>query len=188
ATGCPARPTGFSRICPMRRWTLPGGCSTSISVSANACQQLIGVAAKEADLPWVAEFFELFKTPWELAVGGKHYRVLLSASDHSETFNADLTLVYGTKELELDRRVGAVVTTIGGPLDIQWSDETFPIYGRAATFSSQPYSGFLFVGSAAIDYRQTSGATTVHRIGYDLFEEVSYLLTQGQPKAYAETP
>ena len=91
----------------MRRWTLPGGCSTSISVSANACQQLIGVAAKEADLPWVAEFFELFKTPWELAVGGKHYRVLLSADDQADTVDADLALVYGTKELSIDRFTAA---------------------------------------------------------------------------------
>jgi len=172
----------------MRRWTLPGGCSTSISVSANACQQLIGVAAKEADLPWVAEFFELFKTPWELAVGGKHYRVLLSADDQADTVDADLALVYGTKELSIDRRSRSVVGALVGPVDVRWRDETFPIYGRAASFSGQAYRGVLFAGTAAIDYRQTSGAAILHRIGYDLFEEVSYLLTRGQPRSHAETP
>jgi hypothetical protein len=149
---------------------------------------LIGVAARETDLPWVTEFFELFKTPWEAAVVGKHYRVLLSAGDHAETFDADLTLAYGTNELEIDRRLGIVVKPIGGPVDIRWKNETVPIYCRAAGFSGQGCRGVLSAATAAIDYRQTSGQTILHRIGYDLFEEVSQLLTRGQPKSYAETP
>lgn len=149
---------------------------------------MIGVAAKEADLPWVTEFFELFKTPWEVAVRGKHYTVLLSADDHADTFDADLALVYSTKELPIDRRSGAVVAAISGPVDIQWKDETFPVYGRAASFGGPVQYGALSAGGVAVDYRQTSGAATVHRIGYDLFEEVSHLLTRGQPKSHAETP
>jgi len=149
---------------------------------------LIGVAAKEADLPWVTEFFELFKTPWEPAVPGKRYSVVLSADDRADGFDAALALVYGAKELPIDRQCQAVVGVIGGDADIQWKAETFPIYGRAASFSGQSYPGFLFAGTAAVDYRRRSGATTVHRIGYELFDEVSYLLTRGQPKSHAETP
>jgi hypothetical protein len=84
--------------------------------------------------------------------------------------------------------LGAVVDSIGGPVDVQWKDETFPIYARAAGFRSHTYRGGLFAGNSAIDYRQTSGGATLHRIGYDLFAEVAYLLTHGQPNRYAPIP
>ena len=37
---------------------------------------MIGVLANDGDMPWVAEFFELFKTPWERVVRGRHYDVV----------------------------------------------------------------------------------------------------------------
>ena len=146
------------------------------------------MAAKTVDLPWVTEFFELFKTPWEPLVHGKHYDVVLSADEHADTFDAELALVYGARELPIDRRCRAVIGTIEGPVDIQWEAETFPIYTRAVSFSGPLSPGALLAGTAAIDYRQTSGATTLHRIGYGLFEEVAHLLTRGQPASHSQTP
>ncbi|RPI50304.1 MAG: hypothetical protein EHM55_21715 [Acidobacteria bacterium] len=149
---------------------------------------MIGVAAKTGDLPWVTEFFELFKTPWEPLVRGKRYDVVLSTGDDADTFDAALALVYGARELPIDRRSRAVIGTIEGPVDIQWEAESFPIYTCAVSFSGPVSPGALLAGTAAIDYRHTSGATTLYRIGYGLFEEVAHLLTRGQPPSYSQTP
>jgi alkylhydroperoxidase family enzyme len=65
-------------------------------------------------------------------------------------FDADLTLLYSTTEVEIDRRFGVVVEAIGGPVDIRWKDNTLPIYGRAAHFSGQVDRGALVAGTAAI--------------------------------------
>jgi hypothetical protein len=146
------------------------------------------VSARQADLPWVAEFFELFKTPWEMVVRGKHYQVVLSTDDCVDGFEADLLLVYAAREFPIDGRVGAVTGTASGPVDIQWQGETLPIYGRVATFGGRVSSGAMFADGAAVDYRHASGTTTVYRIGYDLFDEVGYLLSHGQPTSHAATP
>ena len=41
---------------------------------------MIGVLARPTDLESAHEFFELFKTPWEPAVAGQKYRVVLSTA------------------------------------------------------------------------------------------------------------
>ena len=42
---------------------------------------MIGVVAGEPEHAAVAEFFELFKTPWEFCRPGKRYDVLLCSND-----------------------------------------------------------------------------------------------------------
>src|SRR5262249_31313573 len=97
---------------------------------------MIGVACAATDLAIAREFFELFKTPWEVAVPGRHYGVLVSADEHIHAFDADLALVYGATELPMDREAQAIVTTIGGPAEIQCCDgHTLPLYGSVARFS-----------------------------------------------------
>ena len=85
---------------------------------------MIGVAANESDLPWVTEFFELFKTPWEPVRPGTRYRVVLSTRPDADVTEADLTLVYGADERPVDRRFGAAVEPLTGETAISWRDPT----------------------------------------------------------------
>jgi hypothetical protein len=50
---------------------------------------MIGVAADTADLAIVEECFDLFTTPWERAVPGRKYRVVVSVQD-IENLDAEL--------------------------------------------------------------------------------------------------
>jgi len=56
---------------------------------------MIGVVASEAEHPAVAEFFELFKTPWEFHRPGAHYDVLICSSSLVPENSAGLLLLYG---------------------------------------------------------------------------------------------
>jgi hypothetical protein len=148
---------------------------------------VIGVAAKEVDVPWVEEFFELFKTPWQQVVPGTKYRVVLSTDPAADVYGTALTLIYGAEELAVDRRLGARVEAVNGPVTVTWEQERIPVYGCAARFTGEQ-ERTLRCGDAAAGYRRTCGHGTIHRFGYDLLAEVSYLLTNGQPRANAASP
>ena len=149
---------------------------------------MIGVVAAQSDLAWVAEFFELFKTPWELATPGRRYRVLLSTTDVTDDHRADLWLAYGAAELSLDRRFGLRAERLIGADTIDWNGQTLPLYADAARFSGDLDPDALRCGPHACSYRRSCGHATIRRFGYDLFAEVRHLLTHGQPKSRAAFP
>src|ERR1043165_9428028 len=59
---------------------------------------MIGVVAEEPELAAVAEFFELFKSPWEFYQPGTHYDVLLSSTNWIPETDATLVVSYGSHE------------------------------------------------------------------------------------------
>ena len=149
---------------------------------------MIGVAASAADLQMAGEFFELFKTPWERAVPKKKYPVVLCTDGAFEHLDSDLVLVYGSAETAVDRAAGIALDRVSGPADVEWEESKFPIYGRLAHLDAGSSAHSLKSGGMAVDRRLRIGNRTVWRIGYDLFDEVRYLLTNGQPAAQAATP
>src|SRR6185436_11097222 len=149
---------------------------------------MIGVAMDPADLQTAEEFFELFKTPWERAVPKRKYRVVLSTNGCIENLEADLFLVYGSGETAVDRAAGIRLDQRQGPVDLAWEESTFPVYGRLAAFDAGTAAHTLRSGQEAVDYRDRVGTCRVWRIGYDLFEEIRHLLTNGQPSRQAPTP
>jgi hypothetical protein len=149
---------------------------------------MIGVAANPADLQIAEEFFELFKTPWECAVPSRKYRVVLSTDGSIDGLDAELFLVYGSGEHAVDREAGIAVKQVNGPMGIEWDGSTFPIYGHAAMFCGVAGPSLLTSSGKALDCRYRAGADAVRRIGYDLFREVRYLLTVGQPALHASMP
>ena len=148
---------------------------------------MIGVVAKAEHVQSAAEFFELFKTPWEFAVPGRKYRVVLSTVDVADTYEADVVLAFGSAHRTSDHRTGVSVRHVDGIVEIEWVDSTLPIYTGAAIFEGQKAPGILKAGGH-IDYLHQSGHVTTWRIGYDLFSEVNFLLTQGQPSTASLKP
>jgi hypothetical protein len=149
---------------------------------------MIGLAAGPDDLEVAAEFFELFKTPWEPAVPGRKYSAVLSTGEGIESLDAELFLVYSSTEQTVDREAGISVGPSSGTVDVELGTFTFPIYGRVTRLAATPGQSRLKIRGEAVDCRLRVGDRTIHRVGYDLFGEARYLLTEGQPARYALTP
>jgi|CXWL01.1.fsa_nt_gi hypothetical protein len=149
---------------------------------------MIGLAVSQTDLDVVEEFFELFKTPWERAVPGRKYRVVLSTDGSIGDLDGEVFLVYGSGEQEADREAGLAVDSQDGPVDIVWEASTFPVYRGAALFGADTPDGILKVLGKAVDCRYRARGRVVWRIGYNLFDEIQYVLTRGQPASHAMTP
>ena len=150
---------------------------------------MIGVAVHPADQDVVAEFFELFKTPWEFHRTGRRYDVLICTTEPLDNPESGLILFYGAGGAESDPASKIRANPRHGGATLTYEGKRIPIYGDVATF---PPNGFgdlrddLTRNPAA--HLSQSGGRTKLRIGYDLFQEVRHLLTVGQPVANAETP
>ena len=149
---------------------------------------MIGVLLNPSDLETASEFFELFKTPWEPAVAGRRYRAVLCTDGSFADYDADVILVYSSREQGVDREAGVLVHPANGPVGVVWGEWTFPIYRGVGICDQAGHEGALKASDKSIDCRYAAGRRIVRRIGYDLFAEVRYLLTEGQPVAWARTP
>ncbi len=147
---------------------------------------MIGVIADAADHEIVREFFELFKTPWELYREGRQYEVLLYTKGRGLFANAKLVLIYsGTWGTDGESR--AQVHPPAQDRVLRYRGRPIPIYGPTTTFFGK--SGFLVETSGkCAGYAEPIQDGTQCRIGYDLFYEVRHLLTTGQPVANAAIP
>lgn len=131
------------------------------------------------------EFFELFKTPWEFYRHGRAYDTILATADELPSVQPRLLLIYGANPAISDVRLGILASArqATGILDDQ--DGGLPIYTGLVTFQHD---------GAVTPCVRSTGATagirtdTVIRLGYDLFDEVEFLLSRGQPVEHASVP
>jgi hypothetical protein len=147
----------------------------------------IGVAVGPDELEIAAEFFELFKTPWEPAVPGRRYPVVLSTAGSLRNLDAEVFLIYGS-ERDPDRDGPLAARQTVGPVDLTWRGAPLPIYGRIATFDANPAAIDLTSGRQVAGYIYRSADDVRCRVGYDLFSEIRHLLREGQPASQALTP
>jgi hypothetical protein len=150
---------------------------------------LIGVIPKTAQMTIVEEFFELFKTPWEFYRPGQAYDVVIATADEIPQVHAKLLLVYGPARRSIDPRLGIVAAGRHQGAILSERDTLLPIYGEMLTFADGS-EGIPQVkaGSAIAGLRVGSSDSTVMRLGYDLFEEVRFLFSSGQPIEHAHIP
>ncbi|HEY9248150.1 MAG TPA: hypothetical protein VIO38_03420, partial [Rariglobus sp.] len=143
---------------------------------------MIGVIAEFEDREIAREFFELFKTPWEFYRKDRRYDVLLCAGSYEPEAAAKLTIFYGGKRTQSDDRPRH-------PRILLRQADRIPIYGDAVAFPEK--KGALLTDEESgrcVAYVDHSEEGTVARVGYDLFAEIRFLLTEGQPAANAELP
>ena len=149
---------------------------------------MIGVIPKAGQFRAVEEFFELFKTPWEFYQPGRSYQVVIATANDVDDVNAKLLIVYGADTKAIDQRFALVAC--GRHQDATLSDHgMLPIYCGLLTFA-EPKSETICVTSNCeiAGVRINSSNRTVVRLGYDLFEEVQFLLSTGQPVENAHIP
>ncbi len=123
---------------------------------------MIAVLASEKQRPAVREFFELFKTPWSFYSGEHGCDVLICSNAEVPATSARLVLIY-------EQQTPAAAKTISVGKD------SLPIYcgcGKGEPFTVE---------------KQTGGQTRI-RCAFDLFAEVEFLLTRGQPVEFAMSP
>ena len=150
---------------------------------------MIGVIANGIEPSTVAEFFELFKTPWEFWRPGTRYDVLLCSNSPVPDNDARLLLLYGSQQQEFDRRRGIKTQSVRGLAFVSFRSERMPIYGSCLLFDDKNTKVLIHQGTNAAAAISTAfGAQAAVRLGFDLFEEVNYLLTKGQPAELASIP
>jgi hypothetical protein len=150
---------------------------------------MIAVLAQEKDHRAVIEFFELFKTPWEFYRPDGDCPVLICAENTVPANSAKVVFVIGSLEKEFDRTCGIKIRSSRSGAIVSNGSSRIPIYGSCLVFEASGPGVLTHVSTqepAAI--AMTAGAQTIIRIGFDLFQEVEYLLTHGQPADRAATP
>ncbi len=150
---------------------------------------MIGVVASEAEHAAVAEFFELFKTPWEFHRPGAHYDILICSNSMVPENNARLLFLYGAQRQAFEECRSIRTSSASRHDFLSFRGERMPIYGSCLLFNSP--------GKEVVIHERTKSAAAVSvasddqmviRLGFDLFQEVRYLLTQGQPAEFASIP
>jgi len=148
---------------------------------------MIGVFLKAPVNKAVEEFFQLFKTPWEIFQSGADYEVVIT--DRPDAFQIQSRLV-----IRLDRKPL-------GPCESQNDDLRMPA-GTLLSMGAVAFPVYTGVkpiegGSALVKSAETNqtvgirfrdGEGIVVHLGFDIFEEARYLLEHGQPLSFALYP
>jgi len=151
---------------------------------------MIGVIANDSEHAAIAEFFELFKTPWEFYRDERTYDVVLSTLGENVAPRATkLTVFYSSHELPIDATENIQRSSADSQEILLYKESKVPIYGGCITFREEG-TGLAADGDfqqAGIYVRHSKGGM-VARVGYDIFDEVRTLLTSSQPFEYADIP
>ena len=142
---------------------------------------MIGVVADKAEQAIVAEFFELFKTPWEFWRPGTRYDVLLCSNSIVPESDAGLLLLYGSQQQSFEKYQSIKTSCAPGHNFALFRNERIPIYGNCLLLEGLGNEVLIHKGTSSI----APDAQSVVRLGFDLFKEVHHLLTKGQPAELA---
>ncbi len=150
---------------------------------------MIGVIPKADQIAVAEEFFQLFKTPWEIYEPGRTYDVVVATTDEIPEVDTRLLLIYGSAAKSSDARSGIAVGSRHQGASLNYQGILLPIYGEVRTFEERS-AGIPCVTaeSGMAGLRVRSADSTVMRLGYDLFHEVQLLLSAGQPVEKAHIP
>lgn len=152
---------------------------------------MIGVIAKEYQKPAVLEFFELFKVPWEFYNRERTYDVIIATDSDVTLPPAKLIIVFGSETTPFDGEHGIRhLSHVGSTTILEHGSLRYPIYRGLAVFDDFPGTfigtGDVEGGQAGILFDRDEGR--ILRIGYDLFDEIYFHLTKGQPADHALSP
>jgi hypothetical protein len=149
----------------------------------------IGIICEERQKPAASEFFELFKVPWEFCVNERVYDVVITAGHTDVIPPARLLIVFGPERKSCDTGQVSHMNSDKRGVLVEYKGQGFPVYLETALFESSlnpVIKGLEFDGLVGVQYQLSE--QRLIRIGYDLFDEVENLLSQGQPIKHAEIP
>ena len=149
---------------------------------------MIGVFARSDQIGTAQEFFELFKTPWEFCRPGQAYEVVITTTGEIPQVNPRLLLIFGPGANPVDSQYGIVARGKHQRAVLKREDTQLPVYGQLATFAEGKGASCLNSDCGTAGLRLQLPGCTVLRLGYDLFDEVRFLLLTGQPVEFAHVP
>jgi len=150
---------------------------------------VIGVIAQEHETNTVEEFFQLFKVPWEFYRSGASYDVILISGPAPDGVVAQLVLIYGSNAHSSDRQTGTIGLAKVDNAKLDWKGNQIPLYGQLLTFGAADQNIVCATAAAevaAIELKLRN--PRVIRLGFNLFEEIAFLLDAGQPVESALIP
>jgi hypothetical protein len=150
---------------------------------------MIGVLCGDEEREVASEFFELFKTPWQFWSPGREYDVLISTRPQDPQVRARLIIVFASGDTELDRTVALSIQSSSAACAVDRTGARIPLYGRRACLLG-PGAPLLHDASHThvLGLRLPGPRGSLLRIGYDLFREVAFLLSEGQPVENGSIP
>jgi hypothetical protein len=134
----------------------------------------------------IKEFFSLFHAPWDFFKAGQHYDVIISDDPDVSELNVKLTIVM---KLRSDR--------VGPDRDIEETDAhcllsandvSFPVFCGAQAVKGESLLLKRTDNNLTVGSRLVTDQQTVICLGYNLFDEIEYLLMHGQPPLFARFP
>lgn len=152
---------------------------------------MIGVVANPGEYGVVREFFELFKTPWEFYRSEGHYEVVLCTRKDisAQGIAANLVVIYAGQKTLPDEEGKIEITSHGKQGTLSCNGNRLPLYGNNITFWAESVSLLAAEDSQqSVGFLVKTGSKVLARIGYDLFQEIRVLLTEGQPPENASIP
>lgn len=149
---------------------------------------MIGVIAKPEQVSAVEEFFELFKTPWEFYRPGRAYDVVIATGGQVPEHAPALLVATSSEPARCDEDWGIRPGQLQGAVALKCEGRSLPIYCGCRTLEHSHGVTCLAAGSEAAGVRIDGPGCMAVRLGYDLFEEVRFLLSTGQPLENAGVP
>ncbi len=152
---------------------------------------MIGLLIKENEREIAREFFELWKTPWELYRPGRAYEVVISTIENETGIKTKLLLSLGHEKKVMDSGREHIPQTVKRNVILDYQKCELPIYGEALTFGISGYAKPVLLGRDGADVigvQVPSADRKTIRIGINPFKEATTLLTEGQPAEYAHIP
>ena len=150
---------------------------------------MIGVVCVQDQEPFVSELFELFKVPWEWCIDTRQYDVVISTGNTDALPQTKLLIVFSSEKKSCD--VGELTkrSLSSGTVLLEHEGHSFPVYGGVSCLES-PHKPILKIlgRDEVVGVEYNAQGQRIIRIGYDLFGEVEYLLSNGQPLDHALLP
>jgi hypothetical protein len=140
---------------------------------------VIGVHTSETLRPFAEEFFELFKTPWEFYSADQRYDAIICCGIEPTSYSTRLLLIYSGRD---EPNTGGGFGT-GAATFLNYQGDQIPIYANESKLE-RSVTVQVEKNKPGPDGR----SVTVVRIDYNLFLEVAFLLSYGQPVRNAATP
>jgi hypothetical protein len=150
---------------------------------------LIGIISKNEEKKIVEEFFELFKTPWEFYGQNQDYDVVICTGCKYSKLSVKLLIIYSGEITEFDIQNQIIIKNQKTAGFLKHRNTTFPTFTKITTFegTQNPIVICTDTGEVA-GFEINRGDMKILRIGYNLFDEISFLLSESQPKEFSLIP
>jgi hypothetical protein len=148
---------------------------------------MIGVILGETPRWVVEEFFQLFKTPWEVYREGAKYDCVIAPLAEAVATEAKLLILWGPDPDGFDGRLGVTQTGSHQRAVMNYAGRSVPIYAGLLAFDAAvPVKLILPSNCGAAGYEIATKRLV--RLGYSFFQEIEFLLRFGQPVSQAAVP